>query len=126
MSGNTTPVDPWAPVQHMDAPPPEKPKPKPKPKPVDPKPPKGDEPTTLKGMPTPMAMSLLIPPDFIAAVSNLAGAMAAHTAEMAKMTAAMAEQSESLEAAMMALGMHMADAIRDVAGKPDSGSNTPD
>jgi hypothetical protein len=60
----------WTPIHHEEIEPDPTPAAAPKPKP------KSDEPKTLQGTPIPMAMSLLIPPDFIAAISALVGTQA--------------------------------------------------
>lgn len=88
--------DPWAVVQHEDEPPPN-------PEPAsDPPLPKADEPKTLHGTPIPMAMSLLIPPDFISAISALVGTQAALTTQIEKLVSGLSEWTEGIEAAIIA------------------------
>ena len=62
--------------------------------------PNPDKPKTDHGLPIPMAMSLLIPPDFIAALSATAGALSEVASEMGENTRALRELIEEIKRAL--------------------------
>lgn len=88
----------WAPLAHEDSDDEaEKPDAKArKDKPSDP--PNKDKPATLDGMPFPMAMAMLIPPDAIAAIMSLAGTQERIASAIDKQTEAMAALTRELKA----------------------------
>jgi hypothetical protein len=84
--------DHWMPVHHED----EDAEPEPAPAPKPRSEPKRDEPKTLQGTPIPMAMSLLIPPDFIAAISALVGTQADLVKQISELTTKIGDLAETM------------------------------
>jgi hypothetical protein len=82
-------TDPWAAVHHEDAEPEPAPAPKPRSEP------KRDRSPAAKDTPVPVVMSLMIPADFIAAISALVEGQAALVEQMGDLTAKLGDLVEA-------------------------------